>query len=227
MTNGLSSIFASPAVNFVLDQAPVWTTVPQSYSTAVNNFDSLRLYASGAYFDELSLNTQSVTLKAGTTVFVERKEVGFAPGFSGGYGAGPGLYEHSNFRGGRYQAGWSAAAGLGWYDNEVSSVMFSAETYAVQLFWYNHFRGPSITLYGSDGWIGDNGSVGGDDWNDDAMSYKAWGKRYENFYNSQYLWTSKWNNLYDQRIQLSYNLSTQAKDVYDYRPVYQTSTQMV
>jgi hypothetical protein len=139
----------------------------------------------------LSFNTESpVTLIAGTTVFAERKEVGFAPGFSGGYWAGPGLYEHSNFGGGRYQAGWSAAGGLGWYDNEVSSVMFSAETYAVQLFWYNNFGGPSIWLFGTDGWIGDNGKVGNDDWNDDAMSYKAWGKRYENFYNSQYLWTS-------------------------------------
>jgi len=39
-----------------------------------------------------------------------------------------------------------------------------------------------------------------------------------------YDWTSEWHDMYDQRIKLGYQLTTQSVDIYDYRPIYGSST---
>ena len=38
-----------------------------------------------------------------------------------------------------------------------------------------------------------------------------------------YNWTSEWHNMYDTRIKLGYELTTQSVDIYDYRPIYGSS----
>ncbi|MBV5304621.1 MAG: hypothetical protein JZU70_10550 [Chlorobium sp.] len=39
-----------------------------------------------------------------------------------------------------------------------------------------------------------------------------------------YDWTSEWHDMYDTRIKLGYELTTQSVDIYDYRPIYGSST---
>ena len=161
-------------------------------------------------------------------------EVGYAPGYDD-YAGGSILWEHANYGGGAYYANGPWAGGLGWYDNEVSSVTLSAETKRLELYWWNNFSTPVFVIdragggqaSGSVSWLGAWNGVGSDDWNDDAMSYKAWGYRYEQFKNYRYNWESADTQIYDRRVQLSYGVSTQAEAIYDYRPVYKTSIQKV
>ncbi|MCJ8346610.1 hypothetical protein MJH12_13790, partial [bacterium] len=42
-----------------------------------------------------------------------------------------------------------------------------------------------------------------------------------------YHWISTWNPIYDTRIKLSYQLSTQSQDIFDYRAIYETTTKEV
>ena len=45
---------------------------------------------------------------------------------------------------------------------------------------------------------------------------------YETFNDYTNEWKSQWHDVYDSRIKLGYQMVTQAQDVFDYRPVYQT-----
>jgi hypothetical protein len=43
---------------------------------------------------------------------------------------------------------------------------------------------------------------------------------YQNYRNYGYDWTSNWHNIYDQRLQLSYQVKTQSTDLFAFRPIY-------
>jgi hypothetical protein len=43
---------------------------------------------------------------------------------------------------------------------------------------------------------------------------------YQNYRNYGYDWTSNWHNIYDQRVQLSYQVKTQSTDLFAFRPIY-------
>src|SRR5690606_38372973 len=49
----------------------------------------------------------------------------------------------------------------------------------------------------------------------------------ETFHDYDYNWTSEWHDVYDRRVQMNYQMVTMDQEIFDYRPVYQTSTQDV
>jgi hypothetical protein len=181
------------------------------------------IYAPGAYLGELANNTESVTVNTGTTTTKWDVNVGYAPGFANYWGDSTALYQHINYGGSTYNLDLFSGNRVSGFNDVASALWLGNQTKQVTLYEHVDYAGASKTYTSSDSWLGSSGNIG----NDIVSSYKVWGYRYEDFTNYQYKWTSKWNDVYDQRIQLSYNLSTQAQDIYDYRPVYKTSIQMV
>ena len=49
----------------------------------------------------------------------------------------------------------------------------------------------------------------------------------ETYTDYNYHWTSEWHDVNDRRIKLGYQMVSMNEDIYDYRPVYQTTTKDV
>jgi hypothetical protein len=181
------------------------------------------IVAPSAYVSELASNTRSVSYNGFTSTNYGVK-VGYASGYASYWGDGSVMYEHWN-SGATYgldlRWGWQPAW-VDWFNDKASSIYLGPETHQVTLFEHNWWNGESQTFDRSDGDFGDDRIR-----HDRVSSYLVYGNRYEDFKDYGYNWTSKWNPMYDQRVQLSYGVSTQSQDIYDYRPVYKTSIQKV
>ncbi|MEO7577447.1 MAG: peptidase inhibitor family I36 protein, partial [Massilia sp.] len=165
--------------------------------------------ANNAFITALQSDTGALNFLSSSTRY--NQLVGWAEG--GGYVI---AYEHTG------GGGWtntftnsSSWVGSGPND-EYSSFYLSGGTDHITIYWDINYGGGSWTIYGSVGSLGD--------WNDETSSLKVFGKRYEDYHDYRYDWDSNSKNIYDERIQLDYHVTTLATDKFNYQPVYKTST---
>jgi hypothetical protein len=161
----------------------------------------------------------------GSTETRANQKVGWALGYADASGW-PTFYQKVNYDGKSFQPKFPDLGWFGDYDfnNMADSLRFGSQTFKVIVYEHEKNTGNSLEIFGD---VANFKAEHGDDWYDEIGSYKAYGYRYEDFKDHSYDWTSKPVDLFDTRIQLDYNLSTQARDVYDYRPVWKTSVQKV
>ncbi|WP_043112627.1 hypothetical protein, partial [Pseudacidovorax intermedius] len=211
-----------------ISYAPKWSWFDsEGAKVRANNaaFGISAILANEDYRATLASGTASLVLQS--SAFAGTQQVGVAPGIQSGY-AGPVFYWWANYVGYALEVkndtsnlvgNYNGSRGGDDWNDDIQAVRFSSATYAVQVFQHKNYGGWEEKLTSS------KQNFGGH--NDEITAIKVWGYRYENYWNYTYQWTAKTENVYDQRVQLKYQLATVAQDIDDYRPVYQTTTKEV
>jgi len=181
------------------------------FGRQTRNTDDVRI--PDTFLAQLQNNTASLALAY--TQSGGRHQVGWDPG-----GGRVEFYRHRDYSDLLINAtGFDSWVGRS-NNDEVSSVIVYGSTFKVE--WYEHINfGGSVH-----GFQQGRGFYGGFP-NDELSSYKVWGYEYENYVDYFYNWTQNWSNVYDDRQQLSYEVTTQADPLFDFRPVYETSEREV
>jgi hypothetical protein len=224
--------------NGVFDHIDWTISDPEDYGVFTIGFDAVapagaaglrssnRVIGPSDYVDGFVNNkVEKFEYVPGSTETRANQKVGWALGYADASGW-PTFYQKVNYGGESFQPKFPDLGWFGDYDfnNMADSLKFGSQTFKVIVYEHEKNTGKSLEIFGD---VANFEAEHGDDWYDEIGSYKAYGYRYEDFKDHSYDWTSKPVDLFDTRIQLDYNLSTQARDVYDYRPVWKTSVQKV
>ena len=186
--------------------------------------------ASGGYLGTVANDTASLVYKLGTENVRANQAVGYAPGYADFYGDDTRIWQHfyngKSFNTDLPSVGWVGRD----FNDEATSITFGNQTYKLTVYQHKDFTGRQVTFQANE--IGkkipDARDLRDYGFPDNELSgYQVWGYRYEDYKDYTYRRTTQQHNMYDQRVQLNYHVSTQTQDVTDWRPVYKTSTQMV
>lgn len=197
-------------------------------SYEANVYDKLNRYITAPS----GYRTDTETINNPQTVGTYNRHVGYQDKYSYNWSTsspsgGVWLHKDNNYSSTRTGYGVGDHAYVGDDFNDQTSLLDLQSDTRVIVYEHRDFGGSSAEYYN------DISYAAGDWWNDKISSLRVYGKQwyganvYENQYDYNYDWTSKWANVTDDRLTTKYQWVSNPQDIYDNRPRYETFDTLV